>query len=152
MEITTRRVHTPAAAASVRARNCREGSVVNEKDPPCPAGSPPSGGSPGITARGMAAVLAAVGVIFLAAAASYFFLFPEPHPSVRVIARSLVIIGLSCVVAGLPDVYSGRAHSSPTDSAATLRYLARHAWRSSLCSRSTKLIRGRPLGGPVPRR
>ncbi|WP_445183592.1 hypothetical protein ACTXG6_34830 [Pseudonocardia sp. Cha107L01] len=69
---------------------------------------PPFAGCAEITARGAAAVVAGAGVIFLAAATSYFFLFPEPGSTARVVAVSCVILGLFCVVAGLLDVYSGR--------------------------------------------
>jgi hypothetical protein len=56
----------------------------------------------------VAAIVAAVGVVFLAAAASYFFLFPQPGRAAREVAVSCMIVGFACVVAGLLDVCAGR--------------------------------------------
>jgi hypothetical protein len=103
----TRRVHTHVAVVIERVRE-PPGTVMGDQDQWCSGGIPLFDGSAGITARGAAAVVAGAGVIFLAAAASYFFLFPEPGSTARVVAVSCVILGLFCVVAGLLDVYSGR--------------------------------------------
>jgi hypothetical protein len=84
------------------------GTVMGDHDHWSSGGIPHFDGSSGITARGAAAVVAGAGVIFLAAAASYFFLFPQPGSTARLVALGCVILGLFCVVAGLLDIYSGR--------------------------------------------
>jgi hypothetical protein len=69
----------------------------------------------GLTVRGVAALLIAVGGVFLAAAASYFLLFPVPLPSPRVVAMACGALGTVFVSAGAAGVLSQRGRALFTE-------------------------------------
>ncbi len=64
----------------------------------------------GLTVRGLWAVTAAIGAVFVAAAGSYAVLFPDPSPGGAALVLAVVagIVGLPTLVAGLCGVGSDR--------------------------------------------
>jgi hypothetical protein len=69
----------------------------------------------GLTVRGVAALLIAVGGVFLAAGASYFLLVPVPLPSPRVLAMACGALGAVFVSAGATGVLSQRGRALFTE-------------------------------------
>lgn len=70
----------------------------------------------GLTARGFWAYTAAVGVVFVSAALSYFLLFPAPSPGLPfVIAVIAGSVGAPALVIGLSEVCAERGRPFRTD-------------------------------------